>query len=91
MPTFTPPASTAVDFALASFTPPASTAVDFEVGTVAPPTGAVLDPSSGSTNGSGVLTTALTSDDALTTNGEVLLITATIGGTVIARVTGRPA
>lgn len=90
MPTFTPPANTAVDFALASFTAPGNTAVDFEMGTATPPVGPVLTPSSGTTNASGVLTTLLTSDDALTTNGEVLLITASVGATVVARVTARP-
>jgi hypothetical protein len=41
MPTFTAPASTAVDFALETFTAPASTAVDFELGSVTPPVGPV--------------------------------------------------
>lgn len=53
-------------------------------------TGPLLDPTSGTTNGSGVLTTDLTSDDPLTANGEVLLITATLDD-VILRTTVRPA
>lgn len=52
-------------------------------------TGPVLTVYSGTTNASGVLTTTLTSDDALTTNGEVLCIEATVGSTVI-RTTVRP-
>ncbi len=56
-----------------------------------PPTGFVLTPDSGSTNGSGVLTTTATSDDALTANGAVRLITATVNGVVAARLTHRPA
>lgn len=56
-----------------------------------PPTGFVLTPGSGVTNGSGVLTTTATSDDALTANGAVRLITATVNGTVVARLTHRPA
>lgn len=49
--------------------------------------------SGGSTNGSGVLATNLTSDDALTANGEVLLITDTdaLTATVVGRTTTRPA
>lgn len=58
---------------------------------VAPVTGFVLTPGSGVTNGSGVLTTTATSDDALTANGAVRLITATVNGTVVARLTHRPA
>lgn len=55
-----------------------------------PVTGFVLDPESGTTNGSGVLTTTATSDDALTANGEVRLITATVNGVVVGRLTHRP-
>lgn len=53
-------------------------------------TGPVLTVYTGATNVSGVLTTTLTSDDALTTNGEVLCIEATMGSTVV-RTTVRPA
>jgi hypothetical protein len=78
MPSFTPPAANAVDFTLASFTPPASTAVDFDLG-VTPPVGPVLSAYAGTTNGSGVSTFTITSDDPLTTNGEVYRITLTAG------------
>jgi hypothetical protein len=59
-------------------------------GAAGPATGFVLDPESGTTNGSGVLTTTATSDDAMTASGEVRLITATVNGTVSARLTHRP-
>lgn len=62
-----------------------------QFGAATPGTGFVLDPESGATNGSGVLTTTATSDDALTANGAVRLITATVNGTVVARLTHRPA
>lgn len=52
-------------------------------------TGPVLTVYSGTTNASGVLTTTMTSDDALTTDGEVLCIEATVGSTII-RTTVRP-
>lgn len=52
-------------------------------------TGPVLSAYSGTTNGSGVVSVNLTSDDALTTNGEVLRITATCGG-ITKRVYVRP-
>lgn len=54
-----------------------------------PPAGALLSAYSGTTNGSGVVTVNLTSDDPLTTNGEVLRITATCGG-ITKRVYVRP-
>ena len=54
-------------------------------------TGPVLSAYTATTNASGVATVTLSSDDALTTNGEVLLITATVNGTVVGRVTARPA
>ena len=63
MPSFTPPVSTAVDFALAAFTAPASTAVDFEVGSE--PVGDVITQPVGLTNASGVPATSggsMTSD-----------------------------
>lgn len=53
--------------------------------------GPVLSASTATTNGSGVCTVTMTSDDALTTNGEILLVTASIGGTVVARTVVRPA
>jgi len=46
-------------------------------------TGPVLSAYSGTTNGSGVVSVNLTSDDALTANGEVLRITATCGDVVL--------
>jgi hypothetical protein len=52
--------------------------------------GPILSAYSGSTNASGVATVNLTSDDALTTNGEVLRITFTAAG-VTKRVYVRPA
>lgn len=51
--------------------------------------GAVLSADSGTTNGSGQVVVALSSDDALTANGELLLITATVGGVTV-RTTARP-
>lgn len=53
--------------------------------------GPVLSAATASTNGSGVASVTMTSDDALSANGEILLVTASIGGTVIARTTVRPA
>lgn len=52
--------------------------------------GPLLSAYSGTTNGAGVLTFTLTSDDALTTNGEVLVLSAT-SGSAVSRTTGRPA
>lgn len=52
--------------------------------------GPVLSATSGTTNGSGVSTFTLTSDDPLTANGEVLVIIATARG-VSEYVTMRPA
>lgn len=66
------------------------TAMGLSLAPSTPSTGFVLDPESGTTNGSGVLTTTATSDDALTANGEVRLITATVNGVVVGRLTHRP-
>jgi hypothetical protein len=52
--------------------------------------GPVLSKTSGTTNGSGVDTLTLTSDDALTANGELLLVSATARG-ITERTTLRPA
>lgn len=66
------------------------TAMGVSLAPSAPPTGFVLDPESGTTNGSGVFITTATSDDAMTANGEVRLITATVNGVVVGRLTHRP-
>ena len=79
MPSFTPPASTAVDFALAAFTAPASTAVDFEVGSE--PVGVVITQPVGLTNASGVPATSsgsLTGDVA-----QLTRVTCTIDGVTL--------
>lgn len=66
MPSFTPPAATAVDFALATFTAPASTAVDFQLGALTPPVGPVVTSPLGPTDASGITPTgSLTSDEPL--------------------------
>lgn len=53
-------------------------------------TGPVLSAYAGTTDGSGQVVVNLTSDDPLTANGEVLLITATVDGVAV-RTTVRPA
>lgn len=53
--------------------------------------GPLLSISNGVTNGSGVITLTLTSDDANTANGEFTVIVATAGNGAISRVTARPA
>lgn len=79
MPSFTPPVSTAVDFALAAFTAPASTAVDFEVG--AEPVGVVYTQAVGTTNASGV---AGTSEATLACDvPQLTRVTRTIDGVLL--------
>lgn len=85
MPAYTPPAATAVDFELETYTAPASTAVDFDLAS-SPPVGPVVNPTTGTTNGSGVKTTALTSD----VPGTRVLTKAYKGATLVGLVTTLP-
>lgn len=81
MPSFTPPVSTAVDFALQAFTPPANTALDFDVGGVL--VGPTLSSYAEDTSVAGEVSVDALSDTPLAGNGTYYPIEATCLGVTV--------